>query len=168
MAVDANSYGSADDVAALTRRFTNSGEYDSSTIPMLAQVESWIDQVSATLNVLLAEQGFTIPIVQATVALMLKNFVTTQVADLCNYANSAGRFFSEKNLNTGPWALIQKDAADFIAKHSEGIAKIGATRTTGGLSALAFNDVDGSGNAIAPIFSRKQMGTTNTDWDPDQ
>lgn len=165
MSISPNSYGAVTDVAALTNRFTNSGVYGLTTIPTLAQVEGWIDQVSATLNILLAEQGFAIPASQSTVVLMLKGFVVSQVADLCNYANSAGRFFSEKGLKTGPWAAIQKEAADFIAEHAEGIATIGATRTTSGLSALAFNETDDAGDTIEPMFSRKQMGNTNTVWD---
>ena len=164
MAVSARSYGAATDVAAFTRRFTTAGSYDTTTTPTLAQVEGWIDQVSATLNILLAEQGFAVPLTQADCVLMLKNFVATQVADLCNYANSAGRFFSEKGLKTGPWAAIQKDAADFIAAHSEGIEKLGGTRTTPGMDALAFRDMDDGGNEIKPMFSRKQFGTYNTDW----
>ena len=165
MAVGANSYGAATDVAALTRRFTNAGTYDTTTTPSLAQVEGWIDQISATLNVLLAEQGFAIPVTQADCVLMLKNFVVTQVADLCNYANSAGRFFSEKGLKTGPWAAIQKDAAEFLEHHAAGLAQLGATRTRGGLNALAFCETDDAGKEIEPAFQRKQFGTTNTDWD---
>jgi hypothetical protein len=165
MAVSAHSYGAAADVAALTRRFTNAGSYDTTTTPTLTQVEGWIDQISAILNVLLAEQGFAIPITDADIVLMLKNFVTTQVADLCNYANSAGRFFSEKGLKTGPWSAIQKEAAEFIEQHAAGIENLGATRTTSGLDALAFWETDDAGDEIEPMFSRKQFGTTNTDYD---
>jgi hypothetical protein len=165
MAVGANSYGAGTDVAALTKRFTNAGSYDTTTTPTLAQVEGWIDQISAILNVLLAEQGFAIPATDADVVLMLKGFVVSQVADLCNYANSAGRFFSERGLKTGPWAAIQKDAADFIEQHASGIEALGATRTTDGLGALAFRETDDAGDAIEPLFARKQFGTTNTDWD---
>jgi hypothetical protein len=165
MGVGANSYGAATDVAALTKRFTDAGSYTTSTTPTLAQVENWIDQISAILNVLLAEQGFSIPITNPTTVLMLKSFVTTQVADLCNYANSAGRFFSEKGLKTGPWAAIQKDAAEFIAEHASGIEKLGATRTTSGLDALEFRETDDAGNDIEPMFARKQFGSSTTDWD---
>jgi hypothetical protein len=165
MAVGANSYGAATDVAALTKRFTSAGAYSTTTTPSLAQVEAWIDQISAILNVLLAEQRFSIPITDADIVLMLKNFVAMQVADLCNYANSAGRFFSEKGLKTGPWAAIQKDAAEFIEQHAVGMEKLGATRTTSGLDALAFCETDDAGDEIEPMFSRKQFGNTTTDWD---
>ena len=164
MSIATNSYGTVEDVAALTPRFTKTGMYDGSTRPSLAQVENWINQVSATLNILLAEQSFAIPVTQADCVLALRNFVTTQVADLCNYANSAGRFFQNQQFSTGPWQAIQKEAADFIAAHAEGFEKLGATRTTLGLNGLDANLTDDSGNEIKPMFSRKQFGTKNTDW----
>jgi hypothetical protein len=165
MSVRVNSYGTANDVAALTSRFTSDGSYTITTVPTLPQVEAWIDQISATLNVLLAEQGFAIPITQADCVMMLKNFVATQAADLCNYANSAGRYFSEKGVKTGPWAAIQKDAAEFIEQHAAGLAQLGATRTRAGLNGLAFCDSNDAGVTIEPIFSRDQFGTKNVDYD---
>ena len=166
MSTGANSYGAATDVAALTPRFTATGSYSTGTKPTLAQVEGWIDQVSAVLNILLAEERFSIPVTQSDCVLALKNFVATEVADLCNYANSAGRFFQNQQFQTGPWQAIQKEAAEFIGKHAAGFENLGATRTSTGVVGLAANLTDNSGNAITPMFSRKQFGTHNTDWDP--
>ncbi len=165
MSLSPRSYGSAADVADLTGKFTKSGVFDTTTHPTLATVEKWIDKVSATLNVLLAEQGFAVPAKQADVVQTLALFVVTQVADLVNYANSAGRFFQDKNLKTGPWQAIQKEAAEFIAEHAEGLQKLGASRTTGGLDGLDFRESDDSGDPIEPMFNRKQFGTRNVDYD---
>lgn len=157
MALAANSYGTGSDVAALTPRFTNNGVYDTTTRPTLAQVEAWVDRVSAALNILLAEQNFHIPVTQADCKLMLALFVSTEVADLCNYANSAGRFFQNQNYVTGPWQAIQKEAADFIAKHAEGFEKLGAARTAAGLNGLDARITDDAGNSIEPFFTRTQF-----------
>lgn len=157
MATSERSYGAASDVAALTPRFTTNGSYDSSSRPTLSQVDAWIDQVSAILNVLLAEANFTIPVTQKDVALLLKHFVATEVADLANYANSAGRFFSDKNMTTGPWQAIQSEAAKFISEHAEGLQNLGAGRSVAGLDGLAFNETDDEGDEIEPIFARKQF-----------
>ncbi len=159
------SYGDAVDVAALTPRFTNAGDFDALTRPTAGQVNSWIDRVSAILNVILAEHNFALPVVQPDVVLFLEQFVITQVADLANYANSAGRFFSDKNFTTGPWQAIQKEAADFIDKHAEGLQNLGATRSVAGLDALDFRSTDDSGAEIEPMFARKQFGNKTTDWD---
>lgn len=165
MSVGAHSYGQASDIAALTPRFCPTGNFDSSTRPTIQQVEKWIDRVSAVLNTLLKEQNFSIPATQADVVLLLEQFVVTQVADLANYANSAGRFFSDKNLTVGPWQAIQKEAADFIEKHAGGLQNLGATRNVAGLDALDFRSTDDAGDEIEPMFSRKQFGNKTTDWD---
>lgn len=160
----AKTYGAAAEVAALTPRYASSGAFTSTTRPTAGQVEKWIERVSALLNVLLAEQNFNLPVTQADAVLALEQFVVTQVADLCNYANSAGRFFSDKAATTGPWQAIQKEAAEFIAEHAPGFEKLGATRTTEGLSGLDFNDVDDAGDEILPMFSRKQFSNSIPDW----
>lgn len=163
MSVSARSYGAVTDVEALTPRFTNIGAYDTTTRPTLVQVERWMDRVSSTLNILLAEAGFQIPITQADCALTLALFVSTEVADLCNYSNSAGRFFQNQNYVTGPWQAIQKEAAEFIGKHAEGFEKLGATRSASGLNGLDVRTTDDNGADIEPWFSRKQFGNTVTD-----
>ena len=160
MSIATNSYGTVEEVGALTPRFTNNGAYDGSTRPTLAQVESWINRVSSTLNIVLAENGFRIPVTQSDCALTLALFVATEVADLCNYANSAGRFFQNQNYTTGPWQAIQKEAADFIAKHATGFEKLGATRTTLGLNGLDARITDDDGDALEPMFTRAQFGNT--------
>ena len=60
MGIGANSYGTVANVAALTRRYTTAGSYGATTNPTETTVEGWIDQVSATLNVVLAAAGFSI------------------------------------------------------------------------------------------------------------
>jgi|GEM_PF-1240266 hypothetical protein len=165
MPLATNAYGAVSDVAALTSRFTNNGIYDASTRPTISQVETWINRVSSTLNILLAEQGFQIPITQADCVLTLALFVSTQVADLCNYANSAGRFFQNQNYTVGPWQTIQKEAAAFIAEHAAGFEALGAPRATLGLNGLDARTLDDAGDDIEPWFARKQFGNTVTDWD---
>lgn len=166
MSVGANSYGSASDVAALTPRFCNaSGAYDTTTRPTLAQVEHWIDGVSSTLNLLLAEQGFEIPLSQADCVLTLSQFAAIEVADLCNYANSAGRFFQNETYTTGPFQAIQKEAASFIEEHAAGFAALGEDWSAGGLNGLDACTTDDAGDAIEPMFARKQFGNVTTDWD---
>lgn len=167
MAIGAKSYGSTDEVAALTPRFADPTThlYTASTRPTLAQVEKLIDRVSGILNVLLAEQGFSIPVTQADAKLALDQFVVAQVADLCNFTNSAGRFFDNKKLQGGPFSAIMQEAEEFIKKHMPGLAALGATQTTAGLDGLDYRETNDAGDDIEPMFSRKQFNTRNTDWD---
>lgn len=165
MSLSANAYGSVARVEALTRKFTNSGSFSASTNPATAQVESWINSISATLNVLLAEQGFSIPVTQADCVEALELFVATAVADLVNYANSAGRFFNNQQYTQGPWSVISKEAADFIESHTNGFEALGAARTRDGLFGLDARTVNDAGDAIEPMFARDQFGNRNTDFD---
>jgi hypothetical protein len=165
MGVSERAYGEAANVAALTKGHTSGGTYTATTTPTLAQVEQWINQVSSTLNLLLAEQGFAIPVTQADCIETLTLFVQNEVADLCHYANSAGRFFSDKQYTAGPWKAISKEAADFIGDHANGFEAMGATRTRAGLNGLAARTTDDSGAEIEPMFARKQFGNRTTDWD---
>lgn len=128
--VGANSYGAASQVAALSRRFTNSGSYDVTTNPTLAVVEGWIDSVSATLNASLAGAGFTIPVVQADAKAALAAIVVEAVSDLAHAANSAGRYFTDAALARGvtPMRAIRQEMKQWVEDNAAGLEALGAER----------------------------------------
>ena len=165
MALGANSYGSVAEVEALVKRFTASGSFTTATHPTLAHVEGFIDKVSGLVNVLLTELGFSIPISQADAKLALDLFVVEEAAALCEAANSAGRFFSEKGGETGTFKSIQEDIEAFIEAHAVGFERLGATRGRSVTYGLDYWDTDDAGDDIEPIFSRKMMGLEIIDWD---
>lgn len=127
MTVGANSYGSASDVAALTWVWVAEanvpGVYDTTTLPTLTQVEAWIDQISAIANTSLRKWGFTIPLTDATDVLAVKSVVVGFVADMANYSNSTGRFFTERALASGvsPFAQIRQEIEDWVASIADGL-----------------------------------------------
>lgn len=168
MTVGARSYGTAADVAALTHAYINvSGAYDATTIPTLAQVEGWIDQVSGVMNTALAGQGFAVPVTQADAVLAIKSFVVEAVTDLAHAANSAGRYFTDAALQRGvsPMASIRKEILSWVESFAEGLESLGAARTgeTGGGEVL-FRANDEGGNEITPIFQRKGFGNSFDNW----
>ena len=169
MPVNPNSYGTVTEVAALTRRYTNAGAYDITTNPALSTVEGWIDRVSATLDVLLAESGFAIPVTQATAKSSLAGIVVEAVADLCHAANTAGRFFTERMLERGksPMQIIRKEMADWVQDHATGLEAVGVPRGGGAADSgrILFRDGDEGGQQVAPLFQRKGYGETSRDWD---
>lgn len=129
MGVKPTSYGTVAGVEALERRYTDEGSFTNSTKPTLAQVEGWIDLVSASLNVLLAQHGFDVPVRQADARLALGQFVLAEVSDLVEASYGSGRFFSEEAQELGsPIAIIQKEAAAFLSEHAQGLEDLGATR----------------------------------------
>ena len=169
MPVNLNSYGTVADVAALTRRYTTNGAYDISTNPALSTVEGWIDRVSATLDILLAEAGFVIPVTQATAKSSLAGIVVEAVADLCHAANTAGRFFTERMLERGksPMQIIRTEMADWVQEHATGLEAVGVPKGGGaaGSGRILFRDGDESGKQVDPLFQRKGYGEASRNWD---
>lgn len=167
MAIGANSYGSVADVAALTRRFTNNGSFDTTTVPTLTQVERFIDVVSGSLNMALAGEGFTIPVSQADAKAALDGAVTEAVSDLVQAANSSGRFFTDKALERGvsPMRAVRREMSEWIEEQISGFAALGVSRVSGTTSGILSRDSDESGDAVAPLFERKAFGETSKEWD---
>ena len=163
----AKSYGSISEVEALVGRYTSSGDFTSSTRPTLAQVERFIDRISAIVNVLLAEQGFSVPVTQVDAKLALDEFVVQEAVQLCHAANGAGAFApgSRELRNQTPFQIITKEAEEFITQHAAGLEALGATRSRHLTYGLACRTVDDAGEDIVPIFSRKQMGNVVVDWE---
>ena len=166
MAIGANSYGTVAEVAALVSHFTASGSFSASTVPTTTQVEGFIDRVSAIVNVLLTEAGFTIPISQVTAKLALDHFVVEEAADLCEAANRSGRFFlGEAEIRTrGRFRLILGDAMEFIESHSVGFERLGVARGLSAAYGLGYRATDDDGDEIEPIFTHTMMGNVIVDW----
>jgi hypothetical protein len=153
MAIGAHSYGSVAEVAALTPRYTNAGSYDATSQPTLTQVEKLIDRVSASVNVILAQMGFAVPVTQADVKLMLDDFVVEQVVQLCHSAHGAGPFApsSEQLRVRSAFRVITDEARAFIEASATGIENLGATRTYGGVYGLAATLVDDDDETLQPF-----------------
>ena len=130
MTVGANSYGTAAGVAGYVRVYTNAGVFDASTTPTLANVEAWINQISALVNAALASYRFAVPVTQADCVLMLTGVVEQYAADLCYAAKSTGRFFSERSLNSraGIMGQIRAELYDWVKDNAQGMQNLGAVR----------------------------------------
>ncbi len=167
MSVSARSYGTAAMVAALAPRYANSGSFDTTTRPTLTQVEVWIDQMSAFVNTLLAEAGFTIPITQVDVVNMLAGLVCSAVSDRCEYANRTGRFWTETAVDRGISIekVLRAEISDWIGAHAKGIENLGAARASETGSEIAYREADNAGDPVVPLFQRKAFNDNVTDWD---
>lgn len=153
MAINANSYGTVLGVAALARRWTNAaGTFDTTTKPTLAQVESWIDQNSGTINVTLAGCRYTtLPITEGTVVFSFASFVNQITADMVagshdigrlgptSLSNNRGRIHTMYRIVAGEvseWIRDQCDAFEYMgiprdsAKTAVSTAKLTTTNMT--------------------------------------
>lgn len=166
MAIGANSYGSTGGVAALTPRYAAAGGvFDGTTKPTLAQVEGFIDQVSALLNTMLARNGFVIPVTQADCKLTLAMFTNEEVAQIAEGINGSGRFGpGQKQVGRSRYQLITTDVQEFIDANAAGFENLGAGRTTSAMGEVGVSSTDGSGNDIFPIFQRAGFGNQFDNW----
>lgn len=169
MALGANSYGDTGEIAALVpRHANNSGIFDTATRPTLLQVESETDQISAMMNMILAEFGFTIPVSQTDAKLMLDGFVNKMVAEIVLGINGAGRFGPTSNSKSAPkgkYMMIAEDARAFIGANALGLERLGAARSYNISSGIGYRSTDASGDETSPIFQRESFGETYKDWD---
>jgi hypothetical protein len=165
MSIATNSYGSIEEIADLAPQYTISGVYTDGTRPTVEAVERFIDRISATLNALLAQAGFAIPVTNADAKLVCDEFVTESVVDLVDAVNRTGRFYRDRLGSKSRWAMIREDAEEFIGEHAAGFEALGAERTYHLTYGLDYNDQDDAGDDIEPIFQRKMMRQTVVDWD---
>ena len=123
-------YGSTGNVAALVPRYANSsGEFDATTRPALMQVSTFLTQVCAMLNSVLAEEGFSIPITESTVTPMLDAFVNQEVAEIVEGVNGSGRFGPKiEGQQPGRFSIINADVRAFIKGNRVGIERAGADK----------------------------------------
>lgn len=136
-------YCTEDDVAALTIYTRGKQFYDAdagdlytpaveATNPSKSAVDSWITQVSRMMDAALASHWFIVPVPTSLVDVLalLKPQVARIVADMCDDANSAGRFYSERVIDNGlsKMGIIVKDLDAFVATNEDGLLAMGLTQ----------------------------------------
>lgn len=169
MAIGANSYSTLVKVGALVPKWAGATiNFAATTRPSATQVEVWIDEVSAMLNIVLAAEGFTTPVVQADVVLMLDNFVAQEVAAFCEGANGYGKFGPSNNkyANQGNrYSVLNDDVVAFVEAFARGMSEMGAARTNTLVDSSYFRTTDESGDTVHPIFQREAFGDAYKNWD---
>jgi len=170
MAVGANSYGTSAEVSALVPRYANkSGDFDAGTNPTQARVEGQIDNVSAMVNMCLANLGFSIPVTDSDVTPILKQMVMETVAVIIEGIRGTGRYApkSKSVQSRGLNNLVYQEICDLLEGMAFGLEQLGATRTAAEAASIGYRGADESGDDTFPIFQRKGFGNKFTDWDSD-
>jgi hypothetical protein len=132
------SYGTPEAVAALAQTWTTNGDWIDSvpahdavpevqgTNPSLTQVEKWLDEVSALMNLALQSHGFDTPVTQMDAIAAIDMVVESIVADLCHAANSSGRFYTEHVLehSISPMTIINRQISSWVEEFATGFEKL--------------------------------------------
>lgn len=160
MALETYAYGSVEGVAVYSRRFTNkSSQFDDSTYPTFDTVETWINEVSAMMNLVLNTNNITTPITDAELVSMLDLFINQEVAAMANGVNGAGRLgpTSRTVKNAGMLGVVRMDIEKFVSQNALGFDRMGATRSSI-VSEILTRDTDEDGDETFPLFSRDSFG----------
>jgi hypothetical protein len=166
MTTGTNSYGSAAGVASYVPRYANgSATFDTNTRPKLAQIESFIDQISSLVNTILASNGFKVPITQTDVKSAITIFVEQEVAAIAEGINGSGRFGpTTKTPSKSRFQIIMEDISAFILEHADGFENLGAERDQPTGTEILTRGVDAAGKESFPIFQREAFGNVFENW----
>lgn len=166
MPIGLNSYGSAAGVASYVPRYANgSATFDANTRPKLAQVESFIDQISSLVNTILASNGFKVPIIQADAVSAITIFIEQEVAAIAEGINGSGRFGpTTKTPGKSRFQIIMEDISAFILEHADGFENLGAERSQPTGTEILTRGVDAAGKESFPIFQREAFGNVFENW----
>jgi len=131
-------YGTQQEVAAMASMWTRNGVWvnpvgaDPGTNPTIVQVENWLENISAQMNLALGSSWFVVPVTEVTpnAHKAISQYVVSLVADLCHFKNSSGRFFTERLVERGvtPMAAILKDMKEWIAENKDGLLADGVSQ----------------------------------------
>lgn len=119
-------YGTVGQVAIMASTWTDNGVFTPTNNPTEAEVAAWLDELSAQFDIALGSHFFVFPISQATSPTAYKavsKYIVDLAADLVNWKNSSGRFFTEKLVERGitPMAAILKDINSWIEMNANGL-----------------------------------------------
>ena len=168
--ITSGSYGSIAGVAALTPHHqSKAASFDDTTVPTSIQVATYLDQISAILDTMLAGEGFAIPVTDTEAKRVLDIFANQEVASIVEGINGAGRFGPAVGRGTpkGRWSVVFTDASDFIKNWAVGLERLGATRTYDLSSGIGYRDTDEGGDDTFPLFQRDGFGDNSfqKNWD---
>lgn len=159
-------YGSSTGVVALVPRYGSSGNFTTGTRPTLAQVGTWLEEISDILNAMLAAEGFSTPISDTEVANICTHFVNQEVAAICEGVNGSGRFGpSGKRPRKSRFDILMDEVEGFVKRNSTGFTRLGATRSISTVGTIMTRSTDEAGDDVVPIFQRKGFGNIFAEWD---
>jgi hypothetical protein len=135
------SYGTSAGVGGMSALWSDNGVFSVSTTPTLAQVNTWLDQVSAMVDTALADEGFSVPVTVAAVVKELDLLVNGIANDLVDYSHKAGRFYSERSLYSGasPFMILDKEIHSWVQRKSVGFENQGVPKTETGRKVATFD-----------------------------
>lgn len=125
-------YGTTNGVASLARRWVDgsTGKFTGATNPTLAEVGSWLQEITTMIDVQLIDLGFTTPVEQEDVARLLGMFAQELAAARVEAVHGGGRLSEDDSAEVGFMAAWARDILEFVRSHAEAFATLGVPRRT--------------------------------------
>jgi hypothetical protein len=128
MALRSDSYGSVNEVIALTRHLLD-GEatFTADTRPTEPEVEKFIDRASGVLNVAYRGVGFDPAVITAnsTAKLPADDWVTVRAAQFVELTQRGAGWSDDVNTRLGGIDNMLKDANEFVQQQRDGLIELG-------------------------------------------
>ena len=129
-------YGSPEGVGALAKTWTNDGEFTNETLyepgtpTTLAEVEEWLEQVSAFVDIALANEGFSVPVSHVGVLKAIDLRVNALVSDIVHLQHDKGRLFSDRIQESGTpvMTIIERELMSWVTSRANGFENLGLVR----------------------------------------
>lgn len=163
-------YGSAAAVAYLVKHLTNAGTFDTTASSKVTStaVAQFLTDVSAEIDLILASQGYAVPVATpATAKAFLDRLAVAGAAMFCELTQATAGFRGAENADTraGAFRRLYEDGLKRISS-TQGLLALGlgqGTATTRGLWSGSTEDEDG--NAKAALFEREMWDNPGTGLD---
>lgn len=119
------SYGTPADVAALARIWTENGSWSATTNPTSTTVQTWLDRLSAQMDLALKANWFPAPVDETdnpTAYKAIAQYICSLAADQAHLVNGVDREVS-------PAGKILKDMIAWVDSNADGFVADGLAQT---------------------------------------
>lgn len=167
-------YSSVDEVLAFTRHLLGGQpSYNEDTTPTLAEVQNFINQVSAILDTALAGEGFTTPVTQATAALVCDDWVTARVVERVELTQRGVGYSDAEGTRYGAFRNLVSAAQKFAQENRVGFVRLGVPVEIGRVGGLQFTGLTTADDRVDPQNSSLEQpkfwrGIFNADTEDDE
>lgn len=136
-------YSTLTEIAARVPRYVQDGQFTETTRPTESQVNTFVAQVSATLDAALSSVGFITPITASAVTPMCDLFVADEVAKMIAALNGHERRNDSANGDRAFVSTLESRAYKWAQNHAVGLENMGAARSKRrGVGSGAFRKAD--------------------------
>lgn len=169
MAIRGDSYGTVDEVTAVTRHLlAGEEEFNTDTRPTKTEVEKFIDRASSYLNTAFKGIGLTTPIVNSTAKLLCDDWVVYRSSMYVELTQRGVGWTDDDGSRIAAFRGISGDAMEFAKWLREGFTELGVGVTTASSEGLQFTAINKHSQRSDPdSTTREQPVFRRHKWDND-